>query len=536
MANNHDFQSLKALIGPEADNNDNYYRDPDHISTVHADINNGKKDSISVELAKWIRQKKFGIDVREALARFIEWVSVLMNKAQATAETAKETSETVESNYAALEEREKAFEENLMGKYNRQIAGNTDINEVIDARDSKTGENYTTLGERLNMMDELKLKDLTDKTFTVKPNLDIGDGRIIKPAKAFADKLDQSKMNITAITDGHEQDWFVKPGETVDYPYGYLATTHLNAFLEIAEKSDLSIALGDNANGLFPEKERTVADLSLYADKLIYADTDADVAIIPGNHDDGSPKTFASKLPVNNIITNDEMKEILKTADLRFGETRNNGDSLYFFKDYPEKRVRVIALYSEDVPEAVANDEGTLKYPRWYWHGYMQAQITWLADVALRNVPADYHTVFMAHAPLEGSGWNDNDANAKYVNNDIVIGLIDAFQRGGAYATTSDGGNFGVEWAVSIAADFSPQGSRTVVGWFNGHKHRERIFTPADSTAKFPMIWLLNDVCGSAKDVGTDKEYAMTTIEINTATRTVNLKGFGRATNRSYNY
>lgn len=131
MANNHDFQSLRALIGNEADNNDNYYRDPDHISTIHADISNGKKDGISIELARWIRQKKFGIDVREALARFVEWVSVLTNKHF-------DYSRTVGEKQVQLEER-----------FERQVGQLTDEAEVIDARG-----NYNLLGKRLETMDK----------------------------------------------------------------------------------------------------------------------------------------------------------------------------------------------------------------------------------------------------------------------------------------------------------------------------------------------------------------------------------------------
>ncbi|EGF47532.1 hypothetical protein AAULR_24276 [Lacticaseibacillus rhamnosus MTCC 5462] len=54
------------------------YRDPEHIpndNAIRQEINRGVVDPKASQLATWIRQKQWGVDVREALGLFVEWVS-----------------------------------------------------------------------------------------------------------------------------------------------------------------------------------------------------------------------------------------------------------------------------------------------------------------------------------------------------------------------------------------------------------------------------------------------------------------------------
>ena len=85
---------------------------------------------MSITLARWIRQKVFGRDVRESLALFVEWVSVLTNKHY-------DFSQAVGDKQVQLEER-----------FERQVDQLTDEAEVIDARG-----NYNVLGKRLETME-----------------------------------------------------------------------------------------------------------------------------------------------------------------------------------------------------------------------------------------------------------------------------------------------------------------------------------------------------------------------------------------------
>lgn len=149
MSNNYDFQSLKSLIGDEALNNDNYYRDPSHVSSIQEEIFNGIKDEISVELAKWIRQKKYGIDVREALARFAEWISVRTTEAE-------KGNKIVTNQQKDLTSLVNDFIADFTNRYNTQVAGNTNLNEVIDARTSLLDGQFDTLNSRLNNIEKTR--------------------------------------------------------------------------------------------------------------------------------------------------------------------------------------------------------------------------------------------------------------------------------------------------------------------------------------------------------------------------------------------
>ena len=45
------------------------YRDPTHIMPTDSPVDQSKVSDASKLLAKWIRQKMYGVDVRESLAR-----------------------------------------------------------------------------------------------------------------------------------------------------------------------------------------------------------------------------------------------------------------------------------------------------------------------------------------------------------------------------------------------------------------------------------------------------------------------------------
>lgn len=149
MTNNYDFQSLKSLIGDEVLNDDNYYRDPSHVSSIQKELSEGIKDEISVELAKWIRQKKYGIDVREALARFVEWISVRTTAAE-------KENKILTNNQNDLSSLVNDFMVDFTNRYNTQISGNTNLNEVIDARTSLLDGPFDTLNSRLNNIEKTR--------------------------------------------------------------------------------------------------------------------------------------------------------------------------------------------------------------------------------------------------------------------------------------------------------------------------------------------------------------------------------------------
>lgn len=435
-------------------------------------------------------------------------------------ETLKQTILTMlatgNSNLDAYLNRLKLAEEQL-AQYEKDLANNKGINQA-DLDTAMSGINKT--------IDDIKKQ--FDLKFTFNPNYDIGKNTIGSGVEAFVKQINPANLNLAVITDAHYEvidranftDW-------CDYPYATTGIDHLANFLEIAKHTDMGVVNGDNTGGNMLSKETIMADEQLYTSRIIYSGSEVPIALMAGNHDDGSPARY--KYP-DEVMTEEELKQTFKTTENRFDEIRNQ-DSLYYYKDFKDKKVRLIHLWAEDVPEDVLDNNGYKKYPRWLWHGYRQAQLNWLINSALQ-VPADYQTIIMAHTPVVGSGYANNDVNAHFINHDLLEGIINAFVEGSSFAKENKAEDVGDGWGAVVNVDFSIQGERTLIGFFNGHTHREEI----DQMYQFTQVHLMNDVCIKKSDFGTDKESAITVISVDTANKKVELLGYGRATNRSFNY
>ena len=135
---------------PTGENTDVDYRDPTDVDEIEEEIRTGSIDPLAQKFALWIRTKMYRRHVREALARMMEWTSVLFNKIKAYSDETRKLSEKTQDQQNELEER-----------YDRQIAGNTDISEVIDARDSSVnGVSFPTLKRRLDFTDSVLFRNV----------------------------------------------------------------------------------------------------------------------------------------------------------------------------------------------------------------------------------------------------------------------------------------------------------------------------------------------------------------------------------------
>lgn len=374
------------------------------------------------------------------------------------------------------------------------------------------------------------LEDMLVGKVNIDESLDIG-GKLPRSwatqVDDFIAKLPAGGFKMAIVSDSHYEDLY---DESSVYSYQYTADAfkHLNAFNRLGNSVDVMIAAGDNVNGLDGDVQHTIADGTVYATKLLQTSMAADKYVLLGNHDDNSPQLRLGNLLPTDVITDDQFKKMYQTDDLINGENRSDG-SLYFYKDYADKKVRVIGLNSFDVPEGVTNTDGTVKYPRYLISNYSQDQINWLANVALKNVPADYQIMVVAHAPLP-YGYSPSSEGHMY-NQTVVEGLLNAVATGSSYSGKSEDGT-PTECQVSIATDFNQQGPRPVVGFFGGHVHRE-IIKPLDH---FTNCVVLADANVDKENVGTINELGITVVTVDTANRKVTLNGLGRATDRQFTY
>lgn len=336
-------------------------------------------------------------------------------------------------------------------------------------------------------------------------------------------RLLESDFNLALGTDFHcDQTQTSSYGVNTKNAYSHLAN-----LMYFSDKADVTIINGDNLHAIYPELDDIKSEYTDLVNAMTSRTYASDVFVHIGNHDDGSsrPDLTENNVPITDgFIKDAEFRQLLKTSERKFGETRNNGDSLYYYKDYPNKKIRLIGLNTSDINETMTNSEGYLKYRRLNLHTIRQTQLDWLANVALRNVPADYHTLIVAHCPLRESWINRPD----YINQNIILAVLKAFKTGG----TCNASSSNVDFPLVANYDFTSQGARNFVAWFSGHTHREAV----NDWDGIKIVECLHSVGNGGNQQNVVTEDAQTIVSINTDSRNIKLRGFGRATDRVVNY
>ena len=175
----YDFNSLDK-VKEEQPADLRYYRDYTNIVDTIPEVEAGKKDNVSMTLAQWIRQKGYGRDVRESIAQFVEWVSVLTNKAIDKVDDNAERQTTVEEQFQSL----------LNETTSKDVIS---APEIIAARGGKA-----TLGQRLDETTaQLAEKVNKDELTYVTPEMfgAVGDG-VTDDKNAFEKALSCDKKVI----------------------------------------------------------------------------------------------------------------------------------------------------------------------------------------------------------------------------------------------------------------------------------------------------------------------------------------------------
>lgn len=121
------------------------YRDPTHIMPTDSPVDQSKVSDASKLLARWIRQKMYGVDVRESLARLAEQTSADVYDDRQTVLDYK--------NHANNEEQAlRNLANKLSQEFNSILNSKADNAEVVNARIDVAGAVYQTLKMRLDAM------------------------------------------------------------------------------------------------------------------------------------------------------------------------------------------------------------------------------------------------------------------------------------------------------------------------------------------------------------------------------------------------
>lgn len=121
------------------------YRDPTHIMPTDSPVDQSKVSEANKTLAKWLRQKMYGVDVRESLTRLAEQTSADVYDDRQTVLDYK--------NHANNEEQAlRNLANKLSQEFNSILNSKADNAEVVNARIDVSGAVYETLKSRLDAM------------------------------------------------------------------------------------------------------------------------------------------------------------------------------------------------------------------------------------------------------------------------------------------------------------------------------------------------------------------------------------------------
>lgn len=112
-------------------------------------------EPIAIELAKFIRTKTYGTDVRESLAR---WIEIMLAVQTYINEDETEFKIELQNRQEGVEARQTEVEgtmSDVLNKFRKVIVNATKDSETILARDSSHFGNFTVLDDRLEYMEVL---------------------------------------------------------------------------------------------------------------------------------------------------------------------------------------------------------------------------------------------------------------------------------------------------------------------------------------------------------------------------------------------
>lgn len=333
-------------------------------------------------------------------------------------------------------------------------------------------------------------------------------------------EIPASNLNVGFITDNHHQLSNYSP-HSINH-YVYMAAASRRARL------DAIVAGGDNTNGWFGKQEKLVETrqaTSVLANRVAAG---TDVYYVFGNHDNGVGQN-GNNTP-DTCLSDAEIKAYYRTADKVYGETRD-GDSLYGYKDYSDKKVRLIWLNSFDLPYTL-NSDGTYEYDFLTQSGYQNQQLTWLANQALKVPDNNWQVMIFTHCPLPGTfEVAAGQPQLSQYNSDVLIGIINAFQSGTKYSQADASRTF----PINVTCDYTSQGKAIVIGLFNGHIHRDGQMTYDGINCIETAASLCSSLNpGRIKD--TIAEDCWDIFSVDTANRKIHAYRFGYGADRDFTY
>jgi hypothetical protein len=255
--------------------------------------------------------------------------------------------------------------------------------------------------------------------------------------------------------------------------------------------------------------------------------------LVRGNHDNGAGRQNIDGNSADKYLTDADVKNIYGTRFSNNGEVRD-GDSLYFYRDFADKKVRLIGLDSYDLPWDLKIN-GNYKYDT-NTAAFRADQLNWFAHTALNLPDNTWQVILFFHCPFPSAfgQWADDNTFKNYKH---AIEIITAFKNG-TQVSVNDASD--ADFAVSgLLADFTAQGKGTVIAVVNGHLHSDKQDTNILNGT--PIICTdcslhYHDKNNTSEFDDTVNEDCWETMSIDTQAKTIHCYRFGRGQDRIFNY
>jgi hypothetical protein len=252
-----------------------------------------------------------------------------------------------------------------------------------------------------------------------------------------------------------------------------------------------------------------------------------------GNHDGAwgdSSCYYYKQLPLETMYNLIYRKQAM---DYR----RVSGDNgTYYYLDNESQKMRFVFLNTHNTPRYAENEDGTAVYDRFHTDCLGQVQLDWLINTALK-VPGGYTICLFMHAPYVG-------------DYSQLVAIVDAFNATSNRTVSRTHTDAEHSWRSStISGDFSDIDG-VIAGVFAGHIHVDMMRYAGNNPmfATCPLIIKTTSLGGDVRDKdangnllyprtdGTDTEFAMDIVTIDTKNRKIYMTRLGAGIDREVSY
>lgn len=272
------------------------------------------------------------------------------------------------------------------------------------------------------------------------------------------------KFSFIMLTDTHID--YTKSVSDSEYWYTssyyverYVIQREIATIIELANTSDVDCVIlgGDLIHGT-SSYANSKADLQYFAD--MFSKCKVPVYVNRGNHDNND--YHGIPCPISYIIDQEDWTDTILDPLARGTAVHdaNDSKSTYYYVDFADKNTRLIVLDPYNYP-VTTSDGYYCDMRAEAWAGMEDAQLKWLATVALDAEKQGWTYVLSAHAPIYGPETFRNSA--------LVRNIVEAFNN--KTSVTVNG------WTVDYTNT-----DGTIPFSVSGHTHVSsyRMYTPAN--------------------------------------------------------